>query len=245
MTKKPRYSRIDNIRAIAIISMVSYHAVWDLVFLYGFKWQWYKDLPGFIWQQSICWTFILLSGFCHSMSRQPFKNAMKVFLAGLLVSAVTWILAPNIRITFGVLTLLGSAGLIVAALDKPLKKLNPFVGILIFAALFALTRAVNSGYLGFGDFRLLELPRSLYANYLSTYLGFPFRGFSSSDYFSLLPWLNLYLVGYYINKLFVKNNLMALCSGAEIKPLRFLSRHSLVIYLLHQPILSALFYMVF
>lgn len=245
MTKKLRYSRIDNIRAIAIISMVLYHAAWDLVFLYGFKWQWYKELPGFIWQQSICWTFILLSGFCHSMGRKPYKNALKVFGAGLLVSAVTWIFTPNIKITFGVLTLLGSSGLILSALDKPLRKLNPIAGIVIFAALFALTRAVNSGYLGLGDFRLVELPRFLYANCLSTYLGFPFRGFSSSDYFSLLPWLNLYLVGYYIHKLFKKRDLMKLCSGVEIKPLHFLSRHSLMIYLLHQPILSGLFYLVF
>ena len=245
MSTKLRYSRIDNIRAIAVVSMVLYHAAWDLVFLYGFNWQWYKDTPGFIWQQSICWTFILLSGFCHSMSRSPFKNSLRVFLAGLLVTAVTWVFTPNIKITFGVLTLLGSSGLIVTVLDKPLKKLHPIAGIIVFAMLFALTRLVNSGYLGFGEIKLLELPRSLYANYLSTFLGFPFRGFRSSDYFSLMPWFNLYVIGNYINKLFVKYELMKLLVGKEIKALLFLSKNSLIIYLLHQPIISAIFYLVF
>ena len=62
--KKIRYRKLDAIRGIALINMIAYHAIWDLVYLYGFQWDWYQSEIGYIWQQGICWTFIFLSGFC-------------------------------------------------------------------------------------------------------------------------------------------------------------------------------------
>lgn len=245
MAERLRYNLIDNLRAFSIISMVLYHAAWDLVFLYGFDWQWYKNLPGFIWQQSICWCFIILAGFCHSMGRKPFKNALKVFSAGLLVSAVTWIITPNIRITFGVLTLIGSSGLIVCVCNKLLRRIKPELGLALFALFFLLFREINRGYLGFSAFELCSIPKSLYANYFTAFIGLPPKGFYSSDYFSLLPWLNLYLFGYYLHKVFSKYSIMKLLSGRRIKAFSWLSKHSLIIYLLHQPVISALFYLIF
>lgn len=58
-----RYALIDGIRGLAIVNMILYHAIWDLVYLYGFDWQWYLGPVGTLWQQAICWTFILVSGF--------------------------------------------------------------------------------------------------------------------------------------------------------------------------------------
>ena len=37
--------------------------MWDLVYIFGIRMDWYEGLPGYVWQQSICWTFILLSGY--------------------------------------------------------------------------------------------------------------------------------------------------------------------------------------
>lgn len=79
---KRRYVWIDNVRAIAVISMIVYHAVWNLVYLYGVKWTWYEGILAKIWQQSTCWTFILLSGFCWSLSRRPLKQGIFVSAAG-------------------------------------------------------------------------------------------------------------------------------------------------------------------
>ena len=240
-----RYARIDHIRAAAVLSMVLYHALWDLVYLYGLHLPWYRGIPGFLWQQSICWTFILLSGFCHSMSKNPRKAAMRVFLAGLLVSAVTWIFTPDIKISFGVLTLLGSSGLLLWVLSPALSRLSPAVGLGLGTALFALTRNVNSGYLGFWGMRILELPRALYANWFTSFLGFPFPRFSSSDYFSLFPWFFLFLCGYCLNRLFREKECLKLLQGRDVPLMRRISRHSLLIYLLHQPLLSVLFSLIF
>ena len=85
--KKIRYRKLDAIRGIALINMIAYHAIWDLVYLYGFQWDWYQSEIGYIWQQGICWTFIFLSGFCCSLGSNPIKRGLTVFLAGAVITA--------------------------------------------------------------------------------------------------------------------------------------------------------------
>ena len=58
MTQSKRIYWIDNARAAAMISMVVYHTMWDLVYLYGVNAPWFHSDAAFYWQQSICWTFI-------------------------------------------------------------------------------------------------------------------------------------------------------------------------------------------
>ena len=58
-----RYRLLDELRGLDLISMMLYHGMWDVVFLFGVAQKWYTGRPGFVWQQSICWVFILLSGF--------------------------------------------------------------------------------------------------------------------------------------------------------------------------------------
>ena len=82
MTQSKRLALPDCIRGLTLISMIAYHGIWNLVWLYGMDWQWYRGLPGYIWQQSICWTFLLLSGFCWSMGRQPLRRGLTVFGGG-------------------------------------------------------------------------------------------------------------------------------------------------------------------
>ena len=59
-----RYALLDELRGLDLISMMCYHGLWDVVFLFGVQLPWYTGMPGHLWQQSICWVFILLSGFC-------------------------------------------------------------------------------------------------------------------------------------------------------------------------------------
>ena len=64
-----RYHLLDELRGLDLISMMLYHGMWDVVFLFGITQKWYIGRPGFLWQQSICWVFLLLSGFCLPMGR--------------------------------------------------------------------------------------------------------------------------------------------------------------------------------
>ena len=54
--------------------MIVYHACWDLVYLYRLDWDWYRSFWAYAWQQSICCTFILLSGYCWQMGRHPLRR---------------------------------------------------------------------------------------------------------------------------------------------------------------------------
>lgn len=186
-----RYALLDELRGLDLVSMMLYHGCWDLVNLFGIQADWYYGLPGHLWQQSICWVFILLSGFCVQLGHHTLRRGAQVFGAGALVTAVTLLFMPEDRVVFGVLTLLGSAMLLTGLLEKPLRRVPPAAGFAISAVLFALTRNVSAGYLGFGSLRLW-LPQTLYVNYATAYFGFYPWWFYSTDYFALLPWLFLF-----------------------------------------------------
>ena len=166
-----RYALLDELRGLDLVSMMLYHACWDMMFLFGIWMDWYAGMPGRLWQQTICWVFILLSGFCVQLGHHTLRRGAQVFGAGALVTAVTLLFMPEDRVIFGVLTLLGSAMLLTDLLEKPLRRIPPAAGFAISAVLFALTRNVSAGYLGFGSLRLW-LPQALYANCVTAYFGF-------------------------------------------------------------------------
>ena len=99
--KSGRIWELDALRGITLISMAAYHAMWDLVYLFGLRADWYNETPGYLWQQSICWCFILLSGFCWGLGRRPLKRGLMVFGGGALVTAVTVLVMPAERVVFG------------------------------------------------------------------------------------------------------------------------------------------------
>lgn len=104
-----RYALLDELRGLDLVSMMLYHACWDMMFLFGIWMDWYAGMPGRLWQQTICWVFILLSGFCAPFGRHMLRRGVTVFAAGALVTAVTLVFMPEGRVIFGVLTFLGTA----------------------------------------------------------------------------------------------------------------------------------------
>lgn len=111
-TPAGRYALLDELRGLDLVSMMLYHACWDMMFLFGIWMDWYAGMPGRLWQQSICWVFILLSGFCVPLGHRTLKRGAQVFAAGALVTVVTLVFMPEDRVVFGVLTFLGSAMLL-------------------------------------------------------------------------------------------------------------------------------------
>lgn len=49
-----RYALLDELRGLDLVSMMLYHACWDLVFLFDVNMRWYAGTPGRLWQQTIC-----------------------------------------------------------------------------------------------------------------------------------------------------------------------------------------------
>ena len=232
-----RYYMLDGIRGITLISMILYHLVWDIVFIMGENWMWFQSDFGYIWQQSICWIFILLSGFCWSMGKRKLKRGIVVFATGALITFVTIIFMPEQRAVFGILTLLGSSMILMIPLEKILQKVTPIAGLCVSGSLFILLRNINDGYLGFENWNLVTVPAFFYHNIVTAFLGFPEHTFYSVDYFSLFPWIFLFLSGYFLYQIMNHKNKMTLFTYKGNDGLEFLGRHSLVIYLLHQPII--------
>lgn len=221
-----RCALLDELRGLDLISMMLYHGMWDLVYLFGVRAPWYGSWQGELWQQSICWVFILLSGFCLPLGRHPVKRGAMVFWCGALVTAVTLIFMPADAVWFGVLTLLGSAMIITGLLEKWLEKVPPVVGLAGSFFLFYFTRHAADGYLQLGHW-LITPPGFLYANY-----------------FPLIPWLFLFWTGFYLYHLVGKERLEPL-HRSVCPPLGWMGRHSLLLYLLHQPVIYGVLTVVF
>ena len=242
-TAPGRYALLDELRGLDLVSMMLYHACWDLVFLFGVQMNWYAATPGHLWQQSICWVFILLSGFCVPLGHHTLRRGATVFGAGVLVTAVTLLFMPEDRVVFGVLTLLGSAMLPTGILEPLLQKVPPAAGLVVSAVLFALCYSVSSGWVGVGSWKLL-LPQGLYANYLTAFFGFYPEGFFSTDYFPLVPWLFLFWCGYFLHGVVGRTRMEPL-RRSVCAPLGWMGRHSLVLYLLHQPVIFGVLWAIF
>lgn len=226
-----RIWELDAFRGICILGMVLVHFVYDLVELYGLvDWEYpaafsfVKDWGGLL--------FLLLSGVCVTMGHHPVRRGLIVFACGLLCSLVTagmYLLDfadRGIIIYFGVLHCLG-----VCMLLWPLWKKCPTWGLALGAAVF-----LALGYW----FRTLQVE----AAWLFP-LGLRRPDFASSDYFPLLPSLGWFLLGAVVGRTaYGARKSLLPRFPSEAAPVRFLSwcgRQSLFIYLLHQPILAALF----
>ena len=239
-----RYRLLDSIRGFALINMLAYHALWDLVYLFGVSIPWYRSAESRIWQQAICFTFILVSGFCQQFGRKKYVRGLKVLVCSAVISCATLLFMPEAPVFFGILTLLGSCMLLFSAADGLLRGINPVLGILVSFLLFIFTKNIASGYIGLGNFRL-NLPDCFYSGMLSAYVGFPPQAFVSSDYFPVLPWIFLFAAGYFLHLACEKYNLMKLLRRPAIPFLEIPGRHSLVIYMLHQPVIYAVLYLIF
>ncbi len=246
---KQRYHLLDALRGFVILLMVAYHTAWDLIYIFGVNSTILRSNFGVIWQSTIGWTFITLSGFCWAMGKHQLRHGAICFGFGALMTVITLAVMPENRVVFGVLTLLGSCMMLMVPLDKILRKIPAVAGLLAACVAFLFTRNISIGTLGFGEWQCVSVPSTLYLNYFTAYLGFPQRGFYSTDYYPILPWIFLFCAGYFAYRVaqecFPEKGRFWSMLHYKIPPLGFLGRHSLVIYLFHQPVIYALLYVLF
>lgn len=159
------------------------------------------------------------------------------FFGDAAMSLATLLVLPETPVQFGVLTFLGSAALLTIPLRPVLDWWFPEL-----SALFLVLRDVNKGFLGLAGVPLLYLPRNWYANTLSAGLGFPAPSFVSSDYFPLLPWLFLFWAGFYLYRLRPETPAVP---DIRLPGIGAIGRRSLMVYLLHQPVIYGLLALIF
>ena len=214
MTK--RFWELDALRGICLLGMILFHFLYDLRISLPLPLQLLQSWGG-------C-AFLVLSGICVTLGHHPLRRGLLVFGCGMLCTLVTWGMfvlkfAPReMVIWFGVLHCLGTCML----LWPVFRKLSG--AVLTALAVF---------FVVFGFFlKSVLLPEPWLVP-----LGIRYPGFASADYFPLLPNLGFFLLGTVAGRrLYAKKQSLL----PHITPNRFLcfcGRHSLAIYLLHQPIL--------
>lgn len=239
---KQRYHVLDYIRAFVILNMILFHLIWDLVYMYGKEFLWYEGISGEIWERFICFGFILLSGFSLSLAGNPLKRGAVIFLCGAIISFVTLIFMPENIIKYGILTFIGTAVMITSLLKNHLNKIQKESGFIISLALYIVSYNINEGSILFST---LSLPRFLYRGEVMAFLGFTYRGFFSADYFSFLPWFFLFLTGFYLYGIMEKRKILHILKGVKITSIEFISRYSLLIYMLHQPVIYGILQLIY
>lgn len=228
---KKRVWELDAFRGLCVLGMVIVHFVYDLIDLYALvDWE-YPEWFLFVmkWGGLL---FILISGICATLGRRSVRRGVIVVLCGLVCTAVTYgmyrfgMAGKGLIIYFGVLHCLGTCMILWWLFKRLPTWLLAVLGIaMAVAGLYLQTRTFDTG--------LWLMP-----------LGFMPDGFASSDYFPLLPNLGYFLLGGVLGRTLYRKQETLLPKVNENNPvLRFLrlcGRNSLWIYLLHQPVLSGL-----
>lgn len=240
-----RCALLDELRGLDLISMMLYHGMWDLVYLFGVRAPWYGSWQGELWQQSICWVFILLSGFCLPLGRHPVKRGAVVFGCGALVTAVTLIFMPADAVWFGVLTLLGSAMIITGLLEKWMEKVPPVVGLAGSMFLFYFTRyaAQRTETLRCSLCQMMQVKTSPEQEEPRG----QWEVIRREEAKGIKPQIGREVVG--VEKTRQCDEPMAqlqIAIGCSVcPPLGWLGRNSLMLYLLHQPVIYGVLTVVF
>jgi uncharacterized membrane protein len=222
---------------VAIVMMVIYHLVWDL---YTYQIAPSIDLYGLFWrafQTATASLFLLMVGVSlqlraerlrqrgeadHLWPRQ-LRRALIVLGASLLVTIVTALTVPDGVVVFGILHCIGVSIL----LAYPFLRLGVW-NVVPGLAVIALGQAVSNV--------IVPTPWLVW-------LGLRFPGFTTVDYFPLLPWFGVVLLGLALGSLaYAGGRRPPLPDASDAPPVRllgWLGRHSLIIYLVHQPIIVA------
>ena len=236
---------IDALRGLALVNMLAYHFLYDVMVVYGRDPRWYLRPVIHVWQQYICCSFILIAGFSFHWGREHnLRRGLLLNLCGLVITAVTLIVMPTEAIWFGILNFMGCAVLLTIPAEKGLERFKPAFGLAVCFVLFLLLRRVDDGVIGCGPF-LLRLPEGLYRFRVLAPLGFPDPAFRSSDYFPLLPWYLLFLCGWFLGQIFEARADWRRLARVKIPGLSAIGRRTIWVYLLHQPVLMGLCMLIF
>jgi uncharacterized membrane protein len=229
-----RIAAIDVARGLALLGMGVYHLSWDLAY-FGFAPPNLPYSPGMrIFSHIVASAFLGLVGVSLAIAhrdglrRHAFVLRLAIVAgAAALVSVATFLAAPDEAIWFGILHCIFAASLLAA----PLLRAPAWVALVAGVAALAAPRVLASATFN---------PPAL------VWLGLGTVDPSTLDWRPLLPWAGVTLIGLGLTRLALRRLLASSLAdwrpGAPGRVVAFAGRHSLAIYLVHQPILFALLF---
>lgn len=239
-TAAPRFWIIDLTRAIAILMMVYYHLMWDLnyfgvIAINMLSGPWHNFAYGiastFLFVMGVSLTIsyrraVEKSGTTHQFFKF-FQRGLRVFGWGMLITAVTYFFIGEGFVIFGILHLLGTS-IVIAYPFLTRKWLSLLAGIGFIVVGIAVEGVA------------IPQPWFLWAGVMQ-------YGRYMVDYYPVFPWTGVVLLGVFAGQVLFPGGkpiftLPDISRWPVIRELLFSSRHSLRIYLLHQPALMAILF---
>lgn len=232
---RPRFAVIDMARGVAIIAMVAYHLCWDLSYFRFIAADVGYDPAWVLLARSILAVFLFLAGVSLVLGhgsgirwRRFWRRWIFVLLGALAISVATYFAFPQSFVYFGVLHAIALFSLMgLAFVRTPL-----WLAIAVAAVVIALPFFYSD---------------PLFNEKAWSWLGFWQVPPPANDLVPVFPWFGAVLLGIIAMRLVLvggwSSPLAAIApSGRLPRLLAFLGRWSLLIYLVHQPILLGLVY---
>jgi len=233
---KQRYLIIDVLRGLAIAMMFHYHFSFDLNHFGFIQQDFYRDPFWVNYRTVIVSLFLTLVGVSLSLATRRGFNpksyfrrlGMLVFFAA-LVSIASYIQFADRMIFFGILHFIAVASVLGLA----------------FTRFYWTNLVLGTGLIILG----IQFQHVTFNHPWLQWIGLMTHKPFTEDYVPLLPWFGLVLLGIFLGKLvFQKLQLPWLQNWQSSDPLTqvlsFGGRHSLIIYMLHQPVFMGLLYLV-
>ncbi|MBE3122233.1 MAG: DUF1624 domain-containing protein [Thermoplasmata archaeon] len=231
----PRFAELDIARGVVIFIMIFLHLLWDLDFFQVYPLN--NDVYQF--NKIFASSFFMLVGIClvimtaRKTPLEQFKWGLKIFNIGMGLSIITLVFMPDRPILFGVLHCIGLSIIISI----------PFLQIKRYTILVCSAFALIVMLLG------LAIRTVIIENPTIIQLIVGFHQSDSwkhtIDYFPLFPWLGIVLFGIVIGNILYKDGqrqfgIPAIIQNKSSAVISFFGRHSLPVYLAHQPVLIIL-----
>jgi len=229
-----RIEALDAARGLALFAMATYHLTWDFEF-FGYLEPgtatsgWLK-----IYARAIASSFLFLAGFSLVLAHYPVLKARSfakrlavIVAAAAAITVATAVAMPESMIFFGILHAIAAGSLVGLAFLR----LPPFVTLAVAVAAIALPNFYRS--------EIFDAPALLFVG-LSQHLP------RSNDYVPLLPWVGALLTGIAAARIALASGCLSRLAGLPAGPswIRLAGRNSLIVYLLHQPLLIAVVFLI-
>lgn len=235
MVSVKRLFLIDVLRGIAIVLMVLYHFCYDLTYFNVVHFDFYHNVFWLNFRNFIVTCFVFIAGISFTLATQQgikwtsFKKRFAMItVAAVIVSLITYFMFPGRTIFFGVLHFIAAASFL-GLFFYQYYRLNLLLGVIcIVAGVLIETPTFNHPWL--------------------QWIGFMTHKPATEDYVPLFPWFGIFLLGLYSGKTILRSNRLRNIAARVIENklafgLQTCGQHSLLIYLLHQPVLMGVLYM--
>ena len=223
-----RFIELDVIRGSALFLMIFLHLLWDLDFYNVMP----LDTTIYSLNKIVSFTFFLVAGISVSIAYRRksayhvIKHGIWIFNVGMGLTIITLMVIPQRPIYFGVLHCIGLSLL----LSVPFIRFKKYAVLPAFCAIIA---GLVIDAIPTSSPSIVQLILGLHQSNIWQY---------TVDYFPVLPWLGIMLLGIAIGNVAYKDGkrqfkLPNLNPYKSARMVSFFGKNSLYVYLVHQPVI--------